>query len=285
LLIFFGGGEVPQVEFETNGGRAAEEQLAPDSPLLKQTKIFRYLNNLSLRPNESPYDINDNGFARGIIPSSSHSIFGVSNRATSLLSTTVNPEADSFVYMEALLESLAVLGKLGSALDAIAQRLPAETFALFETTVDEVEERLEFVKRKSITPLNERLENPEGVFLLGNNGPPSAVQKTGMQNSFSKSSTLRLSALESLATRVDHEILKDFFWTLYSKLVAVAQGFRVVTEVVNRIGSVCFVSSYYLTRIDVFFQRRDYKDVSGTKPGTLFPLTEIWDQVQMEVSN
>ena len=213
---------------------------------MNQSKIFRYLNNLNLRPNESPYDVNDNGFAQGIVPSSSNSIFGVSNSATSLLSTTVNPEADSFVYMETLLESLAVLGKLGTALDTISQRLPGEIFALFETTADEVEERLEFVKCKAVAPLNERLESSEGVFLLGNNGLQSAVQKTGPEISFSKSSALRLSALESLATRVDHEILRDFFWTLYSKLVAVVQGFRVVTEVANRIVSVSFVLSHCL---------------------------------------
>jgi exocyst complex component 4 len=194
---------------------------------------------LSLRPNESPYDVNDNGFAQGGITTSSSSIFGVT--ATSVLTSTVNPEADSFVYMESLLESLAVLGKLGSALDTIAQRLPGEIFSLVETTVDEVEERLEFVKSKSAIPLSNRLENPEGIFLLGHNDHSSAVQKTELQDSFSKTSTLRLSALESLATRVDHEILRDFFWTLYSKLVAVAQGFRVVTEVANRIGSVSFV--------------------------------------------
>lgn len=150
--------------------------------------------------------------------------------------------------METLLESLAVLGKLGTALDVIAQRLPGEIFTLFETTVDEVEERLEFVKSKSVAPLNERLEISEDVFLLSDNGSQSSsVQNGGLENSFSKSFTLRLSVLESLATRVDYEILGDFFWTLYSKLIAVVQGFRVVTEVANRISSVSSVSSYYLT--------------------------------------
>lgn len=221
----------------------AEDQLASDSPPSKQGRLFRYLNDLSLRPNESPFDVNDNGFAQGGITTSSSSIFGVGYTATSLLSTIANPEADSFVYMETLLESLAVLGKLGSALDAIAQCLPGEFFSLIETTVDEVEERLEFVKRKSVSTLNEKFENSEGVFLLGNHGP---LQQIGLPKNFSKSSSLRLSALESLATRVDHEILRDFFWTLYSKLVAVAQGFRVVTEVSDRIGTVSFISLYYL---------------------------------------
>lgn len=51
-------------------------------------------------------------------------------------------------------------------------------------------------------------------------------------------SSLRLAALESTAKQVDHETLKDFFWTQYSKLDAISQGLRVVFEVSNRIGSV-----------------------------------------------
>ncbi|THH02605.1 hypothetical protein EW026_g281 [Hermanssonia centrifuga] len=60
--------------------------------------------------------------------------------------------------------------------------------------------------------------------------------------------------------------MKDLFWTLYSKLDAVAQGLRVVYEVSNRIGL-----------------RRDFRDSSGTKLGSLFPLAEIWMPVQAEV--
>lgn len=77
---------------------------------------------------------------------------------------------------------------------------------------------------------------------------------------------LRLAALEMSTKRGDQEIMKDFFWTLYSKLDAVAQGLRVIYEVSNRIGS-----------------RRDFKDTSGTKPGSLFPLAEIWSPIQAEV--
>ena len=51
-------------------------------------------------------------------------------------------------------------------------------------------------------------------------------------------SSLRLAALESVEKQVDHEVLRDLFWTLYSKLDAVTQGLRVVYEVSNRIGSV-----------------------------------------------
>ena len=55
--------------------------------------------------------------------------------------------------------------------------------------------------------------------------------------------SLRLAALESSEKRADHEVLRDFFWTLYSKLDALTQGLRVVYEVANRIGSVSFMFS------------------------------------------
>lgn len=33
----------------------------------------------------------------------------------------------------------------------------------------------------------------------------------------------------------------------------------------------------------MIFQRRDFKDSSGTKPGSLFPLAEVWNPIQAEV--
>lgn len=32
-------------------------------------------------------------------------------------------------------------------------------------------------------------------------------------------------------------------------------------------------------------QRRDFKDASGTKPGALFPLDDVWLAIQAEVSS
>lgn len=144
-----------------------------------------------------------------------------------------NPESDSFMYMESLLESLAVLGKLGSALDSLAQRLPGEIFNLVESTLDEVEERAEYGRRRSLLSMNGGLGRSEGVYIFARDGmQPDAKGRL-------KASMLRLAALEPSSKRVEHEILKDLFWTLYSKLDAVAQGLRVVSEVANRIGSVC----------------------------------------------
>lgn len=95
------------------------------------SKLQRYLTSLSLRPLHTPLldepmdeavDEDEQG-ADGQPPPQKH------------------VEADSFGYIEGLLESLACLGKLGFALDAVAQRAQMEVFNLVEATVDEVDER------------------------------------------------------------------------------------------------------------------------------------------------
>ncbi|KDR85374.1 hypothetical protein GALMADRAFT_234199 [Galerina marginata CBS 339.88] len=257
----------PKVEFEHEAEtqHMEDDQTSPTSPSLAQSRLTRFLNNLGLRPNDPPHDMNESQYSNGNM-GGTFSIGTSNTPSTSLyLSSNVNPEADSFAYMETLLESLAVLGKLGNALDNVAQRLPGEIFTLVETTLGEVEERAEFGRRRSMLALN-GLGRLQGAYTFTSGNSMSSVPTSGMRSVLLKSCTLRLTALESLAKRVDHEILNDLFWTLYSKLDAVAQGFRVVTEVANRIGS-----------------RRDYKDSSGTKPGMLFPLPEIWNHVQTEV--
>jgi exocyst complex component 4 len=52
-----------------------------------------------------------------------------------------NPEADSYRYIEVVLEALFVLGKLGGALETVSQRVSTEIHHLIEATLDEVEER------------------------------------------------------------------------------------------------------------------------------------------------
>lgn len=134
-----------------------------------------------------------------------------------------NLESDSFGYVETVLESLAVLGELGNALDVVAQRLPVEISSLLEGTIDEVHERAEFNKRMSI-------------LAPGSTGRPTSAFGSSRDLSLSG---LRLASLESSVKPADQETLRDMFWTLYSKLDAVLQGLRVVYEVANRIGSVC----------------------------------------------
>ncbi|KAJ3563576.1 hypothetical protein NP233_g8850 [Leucocoprinus birnbaumii] len=292
----------PVVEFESEIQDKHSRSAAPSAPTTRasspispsfrnQSRLTRFLNDLSIRTNDPPYDVNEvtNTGASPHVPSAptfaSTSVNGTASGANA------NPEADSFAYMETLLESLAVLGKLGSALDNIAQRIPNEVFNLVETTIHEVEERAEYTKRQnagsssnSATTINKSdgiyvhtpssSESTHGKKSRGNQGTTKgkAVALSSLsivakgKDPQVKSTALRLAALESLAKHMDHEVLRDLFWTLYSKLDAVAQGLRVVSEVANRIGS-----------------RRDFKDTSGAKPGSLFPLTEVWAPVQAEV--
>ncbi|KAF7339621.1 Sec8 exocyst complex component specific domain-containing protein [Mycena sanguinolenta] len=247
----------PKVEFEEEMELKPSvlPTSSPSEATFRQTRLTRFLNDLALRPNDPPHDLND--------PSFRNSGTEFTGRNFAATSTANNPESDSFAYMETLLESFAVLGKLGNALDNIGQRLPSELFTLVETTLDEVEERAEYGRRGSTFSFTGVSGRTDSVYTFSAADPSSAssASKTAWN-----AAGLRLVALESSAKQVDHEILKDFFWTLYSKLDAVAQSLRVIYEVANRIGS-----------------RRDFKDSSGAKPGALFPLAEIWNPVQTEV--
>ncbi|KAI0347837.1 Sec8 exocyst complex component-specific domain-containing protein [Trametopsis cervina] len=289
--------EFTQLEFEEE---AAKDQ-APSSPVSpsglysKAKRLARYLDDLNVRPNEAPLEADEQSYRNSAslsLQGSTSMSFGIASlpSRSSLLagSTSVtgptmssrNPEADSFTYMETLLESLAVLGKLGHALDTLSQKLPQEIYSLVETTLDEVSERAEYGRRTSVfgSSTSSNLGRDNVYFLAGSGasepfnssniiGSSMAANSSITDHSnFLPAALLRLAALEMSTKRTDQEIMKDLFWTLYSKLDAVAQGLRVVYEVSNRIGS-----------------RRDFKDSSGTKPGALFPLAEIWDPVQAEI--
>lgn len=229
-------------------------ELSPP-PKLASSRLSRYLNSLGLRPNDPPHDLNETNFYTSTSaldltfsspPSfSSHFNFaGLATSASQAPQLDANPEADSFAYIETLLESLAVLGKLGSALDIVAQRLQGEIYSLVECTLDEVEERTEEFKRVSLFSAASLGRRSEGGYIFVANdsigvaldGIISSIPAKGI---FLRTFSLRLAALESSTKQVDQETLKDFFWTVYSKLDAVTQGLRVVCEVANRIGSVC----------------------------------------------
>jgi hypothetical protein len=161
-----------------------------------------------------------------------------------------NPEADSFLYMEGLLESLACLGKLKVAIDTASQRVALEVHNLIEATIEEVDERYASCPVfRSLLALTEacRTSNmlsqrfslpgrPTSSLVLRAGRPTSAPSFLSFNNP--RSSLLRLNASETSALELNAEILKDLFWTLYSKLDAVLQGFRVVYEVALRIGEV-----------------------------------------------
>lgn len=244
-----------------------------------------FLAELAIRANDSPPDVEDHRLRGGASASSPTAAVGSvnsfgssSNLAGIAASHNKSPESDSFAYIETLLESLAVLGKLGSALDAVAQRLPQEIYALVDSTLDEVSERADYLKKGTVLDAGDLRTGIEDIYVVSSGPNPanlgllSSTAHTLLsaagkgRSTLLSSSSLRLAVLEASAKQIDHEILKDFFWTLYSKLDSVAQGLGVVSEVANRIGS-----------------RRDFKDSSGAKPGQLFPLNEIVVPLHAEI--
>ncbi|KAI0673359.1 Sec8 exocyst complex component-specific domain-containing protein [Trametes maxima] len=261
--------------------------ISPNAPS-RTTRLARYLNDLALRPNDPPFDVNDSNYRHSLSGIGLHASTSLANGLSTFASSSNasqprNPEADSFAYIEMLLESLATLGKLGTALDIVAQKLSGEIYTLIEATIEEVSERAEYGRRGSMIGMMDSSSTagrPTDLTMLSTPAVTSnalgiagvavaaAMQASPMnaRRTIMDATNLRLTALESSTKVLDQEILKDFFWTLYSKLIAVSEGLRVVYEVANRIGS-----------------RRDYKDSSGTKPGALFPLEEVWAPIQAEV--
>ena len=252
---------VPKVEFEDQSAQTNTPNGSVRAPLTsfpqntQGTRLSRYLTSLATRPNDAPYDLDDANFRASVSMQelsvsmsasvSSYSNLGISTMPSSSLhlgNSNVNPEADSFTYIETLLESLAILGKLGSALDSVMQRLQSEIFSLIESTVEEVEERAEESKRSSALLTTAALGSKSDggyIFVSDDSATISSVHTSlSRKGASTTASTLRLVALESTLKRHDQEILKDLFWTIYSKMDAVTQGLRVVFEVANRIGSV-----------------------------------------------
>lgn len=226
---------VPNVEYDKD----VQTQIDIDqSPSLSGSscppRLKQFLDNLAIKPNEPPLDLNDldmrasTSLPRPFSSGSLSSIIANANRSDQ----PRNPESDSFAYMENLLEALAVLGKIGSALDVVSQRLPTEIYALVDQTVDEVYERAEMSRRSTFYATNVQ-GRPSSVYVFAEAAGPGGFHYNAVD-----ASSLRLAALESSEKRTDHETLRDFFWTLYSKLDAVNQGLRVVYEISNRIGAV-----------------------------------------------
>lgn len=177
-----------------------------------------------------------------------------------------NPEADSFLYIEMLLESLARLGKLGTALDIISQRLAMEIHQLVDTTIDEVDARNEPLRRFSVAL------RPESVLLasssaLARSFSDSMRTSRSSFNIAKRPMSMRISAGETSALQRDGETLRDLFWTLFSKLDAVLQGHRVVYEVAGMIAS-----------------RAGFKDeVASRKLSGVGALLQVWKPIQQEV--
>ena len=107
-----------------------------------------------------------------------------------------NPEADSFYYIQLLVESLSKMGKLDAAVEAIEQRLPVELFRVVEKTNNEVDQRHPSSLRAST-------RTTKGKIDLGINDDDVRAM-----------------------------VVSDLLWTLYAKFEAIAEGHRVFHDVV-----------------------------------------------------
>ena len=109
--------------------------------------------------------------------------------------TSHNPEADSFSYVKILLESLDRMSRLDRAVDAIEQRLPVELFRVVEKCYNEVEQR-----------------------------HPSILRKTGKQHH---------NMSDIWADDQDKKaVVDDMLSSLYARFEAIAEGHRVVHDVI-----------------------------------------------------
>ena len=210
-----------------------------------------------------------NGLGNAAPAGSNGSVNGSNGGSNNAAARSLNPEQDSFAYVEDILESLAYLGKLSFAMDSILQRAPIEMYNLVEATVAEADERNDSVRRSSLR--SARLGTSPKMLFSGTFPSQNTTAYSLLVRS-SVTSTLFLGDEASSASLVqlNTEILLDFFWTLFSKLDAVLQGFRVLHEVMTRIAA-----------------RKDFKDPALTnKSGSLmYSLTDIWKPIQSEVGD
>ncbi|KIR32052.1 exocyst complex component 4 [Cryptococcus deuterogattii MMRL2647] len=259
------------------------------------SKFSRYLSQLSTKPSTRPmlqYENGDLMPSISTVPTVSHHQqntlgsgappppeAGSHTSLSSLLGGIAgntgnnNPETYSYIYIENLLEALAVLGRLGQALDTVAQRAPGEIFALVDGTLDEVEERTEQRREEDLSLRPQNLLGNIGAAPSSRTNLPAATSTvaaavSGRKRLFSSAETSRIEISLGAAGPPEHAaLLKDLFWTLYSKLAAVLEGHRVMYEVSRWISS-----------------RPDFKDSTTPKGSSInIPVLEMWRPVQQEI--
>ena len=108
-----------------------------------------------------------------------------------------NPEADTFYYMHVIVESLSRLGRLDVVVSRIEQRLPVELYKVVDKTNSEIDARHPGHNRQAA--------GRERAPISTNAGDGRGV------------------------------VLSDFLWSLYAKFEAIAEGHRVLHEVISGI--------------------------------------------------
>ncbi|GMK54564.1 hypothetical protein CspeluHIS016_0111500 [Cutaneotrichosporon spelunceum] len=221
------------------------------------SRFSTYLTMLAVKPNHEPL-LNE------VAGNSRHGRTGgqASNTTsiTSISSLTgdepMGGEFDTFGYMEMILEALAAMGRLGSALDIVIQRVPVEIHQLIDATTEEVAERAE--------------QWSEELAVMSATRPQSLLlaEKYDLESMpLFQNDTLRVVvSLDASGPPKHAVVLRDLFWTLYSKIAAVMEGHRTVYEVVKWITS-----------------RRDFKDMTKTDLNLHAPVLEFLRPIQQDV--
>lgn len=107
------------------------------------------------------------------------------------------PEQDTFQYIRLIIEALSKMGCLEVAVDTIEQRLPVELFKVVDKSNNEVVQRHPSILRAYASKGGKKTE------------------------------------LESDEIRTT--LLNDLMWTLYARFEAIAEGHRVVHDVISGI--------------------------------------------------
>ncbi|KAK1760491.1 putative exocyst complex component sec8 [Echria macrotheca] len=108
-----------------------------------------------------------------------------------------NPEADTFSYINLLVEALNKLGRLETAVDMLKQRLPVELFGVVNETINDIDQK-----------------HPSS--LRGGSSGANGLHMYGQRE-----------------TRMRADVIYDLLWTLYGKFEAIAEGHRVFHEAIK----------------------------------------------------
>jgi exocyst complex component 4 len=106
-----------------------------------------------------------------------------------------NPEQDSFAYIQLIIEALNSLGRLDAVVDSITQRLPVELFKVVDKSTNEADQR-------------------HPTSLRGKKGGLDALDSNNNARSI---------------------VLNDLLGSLFARFEAIAEGHRVVHEVISGI--------------------------------------------------
>ncbi|KAG0367109.1 Sec8 exocyst complex component-specific domain-containing protein [Gamsiella multidivaricata] len=154
----------------------------------------------------------------------------------------VNPEVDFAYYLEILVESLGLLGKFKDAVVTILQRVPLETYQLIDKTISEVNER------RNAAALLKAMTHPRDSY-DDDDEEDEKYQAT---------------------KNAENEILRDLFWTLFSKLECVVQGHSMVLVAGQRL----------LRRVEGdHLKQRDL----GLVGVTMYSFADVWTPMLTEI--